>query len=205
MVEVGEIGLGHEEWAMGLSGDQSGQVRWVRQLGLGWGGEPGIGEHGVNDESVLIGVLGDCEDSIDHLGVLSDGHHANVEQPADQLDVLRVRPEDTRSTVDLSGLRENESGRGCTVESSLLRRQEREKLDRMSSAEGTSFSWTVEEAAWVRRRVSCELVHLWTSDFLWTFGLCVDMSVYFRKCAATQLVTGYPPHKVRVTCILYCK
>jgi len=75
----------------------------------------------------------------------------------------------------------------------------------MSSAEGTSFSWMVEAAAWEPRgvySVTPEVARLSQSVDV---GLFVDMSVYFRKCAATQLVTGYPTHKVRVTWILYCK
>ena len=75
----------------------------------------------------------------------------------------------------------------------------------------------VEAAAWEPRGVyplaarACGRrtsdIGLRTSDFgLRTSDFAtVDMSVYFRKCAAKQLVTGYPTQKVRVTCILYCK
>jgi len=48
----------------------------------------------------------------------------------------------------------------------------------------------VEAAAWEPRGVyTPEVARLSQSVDV---GLFVDMSVYFRKCAATQLVTGYP-------------
>jgi YD repeat-containing protein len=67
---------------------------------------------------------------MDDLGIRSERHHSHRQQAQHQLDVLRVRAKDTRNTLDLSWLGEQESGRGCSVEGSLLRRQKREKLDR---------------------------------------------------------------------------
>src|SRR5213075_92714 len=50
---------------------------------------------------------------------------------------------------------------------------------KLSSAEGTSFSWMVEAAAWEPRGVyTSEVARLWTSDYLWT---CLSISGSARQ------------------------